>query len=243
MSGIDRILELFSLPAEKDAGDEFVVRQSAKGMETAGLVCRYRDNEVKIADIGISSQNGNMIALKGPSGCGKTTLFRLLLKLYPYAEGTFKFFGQEVGACSSRSVRRSIAYVPQENIIFPGTVRENVLLGNPRSDITDREIWNVFQQIGADDWLRRIGLDSALKEDGVNLSGGQRQMIAVARAILYKKPVLVLDEAFASVDQEHIGRIMELLSGMQENIYVIVVTHDNRVMQRCSTVVDLQTEC
>lgn len=69
------------------------------------------------------------------------------------------------------------------------------------------------------------------------------QMIAVARAILYKKPVLVLDEAFASVDQEHIGRIMELLSGMQENIYVIVVTHDNRVMQRCSTVVDLQTEC
>ena len=243
MSGIDRILELFSLPAEKDAGDEFVVRQPAKGMETAGLVCRYRDNEVKIADMGISSQNGNMIALKGPSGCGKTTLLRLLLKLYPYAEGTFKFFGQEVGACSSRSVRRSIAYVPQENIIFPGTVRENVLLGNPRSDITDREIWNVFQQIGADDWLRRIGLDSALKEDGINLSGGQRQMIAVARAILYKKPVLVLDEAFASVDQEHIGRIMELLSGMQENIYVIVVTHDNRVMQRCSTVVDLQTEC
>lgn len=243
MAGIDRILELFRLPVEEDDGDEFTVRQKAKGMQTDGLVCRYRNHEVRIADIGISAEDGNMIALKGPSGCGKTTLLRLLLKLYPYAEGIFKFFDQEIGACSRRSVRSSIAYVPQENVIFPGTVRENILLGNPRSAVTDEEIWSVLQQVGADEWVERIGLDCALKEDGVNLSGGQRQMIAVARAILYRKPVLVLDEAFASVDEEHIGKIMDLLSAMREDLYVIVVTHDNRVMLRCSAVADLQTAC
>lgn len=243
MARIDRILELFRLPVEEDEGDEFTVRKKAKGVQTDGLVCRYRDHEVRIADIGIASEDGNMIAIKGPSGCGKTTLLRLLLKLYPYAECTFKFFDQEISACSRRSVRSSIAYVPQENVIFPGTVRENILLGNPRSAVTDEEIWSVLQQVGADEWVERIGLDCALKEDGVNLSGGQRQMIAVARAILYRKPVLVLDEAFASVDEEHIGKMMDLLSAMRGDIYVIIVTHDNRVILRCSAVVDLQTAC
>lgn len=243
MAGIDRILELFRLPVEEDDGDEFTVRHKAKGVQTDGLVCRYRDHEVRIADIGIFPEDGNMIALKGPSGCGKTTLLRLLLKLYPYVEGTFKFLGQEISACSHRSVRNNIAYVPQENVIFPGTVRENILLGNPRSAVTDEEIWSVLQQVGAEVWVERIGLDCALKEDGVNLSGGQRQMIAVARAILYRKPVWVLDEAFASVDEEHIGKMMDLLSAMQGDVYVIIVTHDNRVMLRCNAVVDLQTAC
>ena len=100
---------------EEDAGEEFIVHGA--GMETHGLICRYKDNEVKIADIGVSSGDGNLIALKGPSGCGKTTLLRLLLKLYPYAEGIFKFFDQEIGMCSRRSVRDNIAYVPQENVI------------------------------------------------------------------------------------------------------------------------------
>lgn len=68
-------------------------------------------------------------------------------------------------------------------------------------------------------------------------------MIAVARAILYRKPVLALDEAFASVDEEHIGKMMDLLSAMQKDVYVIIVTHDNRVLQKCSAVVDLQTAC
>ena len=233
MAGIDRILELFSLPIEENTGNEFTIRQSVKGIETNGLVCRYKDNEVRIADINILPKDGNMIALKGPSGCGKTTLLRLLLKLYPYSKGTLRFLGQDINKCSCNSVRNNIAYVPQENIIFAGTIRENILLGNHRRDITDEEIFNVLQQIGAYEWIEKIGLYSTLKENGVNLSGGQRQMIAIARAILYQKPVLILDESFASVDDEHIRKIMDLLSEMQENMYVIIVTHDNRVMQKC----------
>ena len=90
--------------------------------------------------------------------------------------------------------------------------------------------------------MERIGLDSALKEDGLNLSGGQRQMIAIARAVLYRKPVLILDESLAAVDDAHIRRIMFLLSEMQQDIYVIIVTHDNRVVERCSAVVSVRTE-
>lgn len=242
MVGIDRILELLEIPVEEDSGDEFVVRQEEKGLETEDLICRYGDCEVRIADINVLPEDGNMVALKGPSGCGKTTLLRLLLKLYPCAEGAFRFFGQDISGCSPRSVRDSIAYVPQENVVFPGTVRENVLLGNPRNDVTDEEVRNVFRQVGAMDWTERIGLDSPLKENGGNLSGGQRQMIAIARALLYRKPILVLDEAFASVDGEHIERILGLLSAMADHMYVIIVTHVSRVMQKCDKVVDLRME-
>ncbi len=247
MVGIDRILALFRLQAEEDVGDEFTVRQKGKGIETEGLVCRYHDNEVKISNMngastGAFAEDGNIIALEGPSGCGKTTLLRLLLKLYPYSEGNLRLFGQEIDRCSQSSVRKNIAYVPQENVIFPGTVRENILLGNHRDAVTDEEILSVLKQMGADEWVEKIGLDSALKEDGLNLSGGQRQMIAIARAILYKKPVIILDESLAAVDDGHIRRIMSLLSEMQKEIYVIIVTHDNRVMQRCSAVVNVRTE-
>ncbi len=247
MVGIDRILALFRLPEEEDAGEEFTVRQKEKGIETDGLVCRYYDSEVRIsnidgADTSAFAEDRNIIALEGPSGCGKTTLLRLLLKLYPYSEGSLRFFGQEIDRCSRGSVRKNIAYVPQENVIFPGTVRENILLGNPRDAVSDEEIADVLKQIGADQWVERIGLDSALKEDGLNLSGGQRQMIAIARAVLYRKPVLILDESLAAVDDAHIRRIMFLLSEMQQDIYVIIVTHDNRVVERCSAVVSVRTE-
>ncbi len=240
MAGVDRLLELFDLLPEENKGEEFEVRQMERGIETEGLACRYQDKEVRIADIRVGSGDGGRIALIGPSGCGKTTFLRLLLKLYPCSGGTLRFFGQDIGSCSCESVRGRIAYVPQENVIFSGTVRENILLGNHRSKITEEEILDVLEQIGADGWVKRIGLDSVLKENGGNLSGGQRQMIAIARAILYKKPILVLDEAFASVDEEHIEKIMGLLSEMQEELYVMIVTHDNRVVERCSGAAELQ---
>jgi len=240
MAGIDRILELLSLPIEEDAGEEFTLRRKAKGIETDSLVCRYKDNEIRITDIGISPGDGNLIALKGPSGCGKTTLLKLLLKLYPYSEGTLKFWGQDIGRCSRSSVRKNIAYVPQENVIFPGTVRENILLGNHRSEVTEEEIRSVLRQIGAEDWIEKKGLDSVLTENGMNLSGGQRQMLAIARAILYHKPILILDESLAAVDEEHIQKIMALLSQMQDRIYVMIITHDNRVLRNCSAVVNIR---
>ncbi len=242
MVGIDRILELLNLPIEEDTGDRFIIPPNLRGLETDGLICRYQDNEVRIGNIAVYPDDGNLIALKGPSGCGKTTLLRLLLKLYPYREGQLRFFGQDISNCSRSSVRENITYVPQENVIFPGTVRENILLGNHQSEITDKEIMNVLAKIGADEWIEGIGLDAQLKEDGVNLSGGQRQFVAIARAILYKKPILVLDESFASVDEEHILKIIAVLSEMQNDIYVIVVTHDNRVIQRCNTVVNITLE-
>jgi len=235
MVGIDRIIELFELPLEDKSGKDFAVNFEDKGFETKNLKCNYDSKVVKINDFSIKKNNGNMIALKGESGCGKTTLLRLILKLYPYESGNLLFFNQEIRSCSMQTLRKNIAYVPQENIIFPGTVRENILLGNPDKKISDQEIMDLMSKLDINKWIEEIGLDLQFKENGCNASGGQKQMIAIARAILYNKPIIILDEAFSAVDKRATENTIEFLKKADK--YVLIVTHNDSIMQKCDAVV------
>ena len=234
MVNVDRVLELFEIPLENEDGINFEIRQENL-LAAKDVVCKYEDCIVKIPDFSLNEDCGNMIAFTGPSGCGKTTLLRMLLKLYEYSEGSLLLFDQEIKECNNSSLRSKISYVPQENMIFPGSVRQNILFGNRNDHISDAQIYDIFSKIGANDFLDLVGLDTSLTENGTNLSGGQRQIIAIARAILYDKPIMILDEAFASIDVKHTSSVLDYL--VQSEKYIIIVSHSDNILKKCSKVI------
>lgn len=176
---------------------------------------------------------GQKIGLVGKSGSGKTTLTRLLLRLVDIQEGSIKVDGQEISKVSQVSLRKQIAYVPQEPLLFHRSIAENIAYGRP--DATDEEIRLAARDANALEFIEALpdGFDTITGERGVKLSGGQRQRIAIARAILTNAPILVLDEATSALDSESEHLIQSALQRLMEGKTSIVIAH------RLSTVASL----
>lgn len=236
--GVERILEILDTAQESYTGKNFVVKPDEKLICAENLECRFSSGAVAFNNLNFEIETSKLVAVSGESGCGKTTLMRLLLGLYSYSKGSLKIMGQEVADCNLTSIREQVAYVPQENIIFSGTIRKNLLWGNRRAQIAEEEIMTVLQDLGAKHWVQAHGLDTGLSEGGTNLSGGQRQMLAIARAILYRRPIIILDEAFAGIDEQRIDKIINRL---KEDLMstAIIVTHDERVLNKCDLVIEM----
>lgn len=176
---------------------------------------------------------GQRIGLVGVSGAGKTTLTKLLLRLADIQQGRILIDGQDIARCTQQSLRRQIAYVPQESLLFHRTIAENIAYGRP--DATFAQIRDAARKANALEFIERLpqGFDTVTGERGVKLSGGQRQRIAIARAILADCPVLVLDEATSALDSESETMVQEALSNLMRGRTAIVVAH------RLSTVASL----
>ncbi len=176
---------------------------------------------------------GQRVGLVGLSGAGKTTLTKLLLRLSDIQDGRILIDGQDISACTQQSLRRSIAYVPQEALLFHRSIAENIAYGRP--DASMEQIREAARQANALEFIERLpqGFDTVTGERGVKLSGGQRQRIAIARALLADCPVLVLDEATSALDSESEALVQQALSTLMEGRTCIVVAH------RLSTVASL----
>jgi ATP-binding cassette subfamily B protein len=176
---------------------------------------------------------GQRVGLVGISGAGKTTLTKLLLRLSDIQQGEILVDGQNVATSTQRSLRRQIAYVPQESLLFHRTVRENIAYGRP--DATDEEVRRAAELACALEFIERLpeGFETVTGERGVKLSGGQRQRIAIARAILANAPILVLDEATSALDSESEAAVQQALENLMHDRTSIVVAH------RLSTVASL----
>ena len=176
---------------------------------------------------------GQRVGLVGLSGAGKTTLTKLLLRLSDIQDGHILIDGQDISACTQQSLRRSIAYVPQEALLFHRSIAENIAYGRP--DASMEQIREAARQANALEFIERLpqGFDTITGERGVKLSGGQRQRIAIARALLADCPVLVLDEATSALDSESEALVQQALSTLMEGRTCIVVAH------RLSTVASL----
>jgi len=183
---------------------------------------------------------GEKIGLVGHSGSGKTTLTRILLRFSDIDGGSITIDGQNIAAITQDDLRRSIAYVPQEPLLFHRSIRENIAYGKP--DATDGEIRAAAQKANAADFIEKLpdGYGTMVGERGVKLSGGQRQRIAIARAILKNAPILVLDEATSALDSESELLIQAALNQLMEQRTAIVIAHRLSTIQKMDRILVLE---
>lgn len=213
---------------------EITDRPGAKKLHVNGGAVTYKDIHFSyqddksgsvIQDLRLDIKPGERIGLAGHSGGGKTTLTKLLLRFADVTQGTIEIDGQNIADVTQKSLRESIAYVPQEAYLFHRSLRDNIAYSRP--DATDKEIMQAVKRANAYDFVSKLpdGLDTIVGERGVKLSGGQRQRIAIARAILKDAPILVLDEATSALDSESERLIQDALEKLMRGRTSIVIAH------------------
>jgi ATP-binding cassette subfamily B protein len=183
---------------------------------------------------------GEQVGFVGPSGSGKTTLTRLLLRFTDIQSGAILFDDQDIAKVTQQSLRDSVAYVPQEPLLFHRSIRENIAYGKPKA--SDDEIIKAAKQANAWEFIKKMpgGLDTVVGERGVKLSGGQRQRIAIARAIIKDAPVLVLDEATSALDSESETLIQDALGKLMKGRTSIVIAHRLSTISKLDRIVVLK---
>jgi ATP-binding cassette subfamily B protein len=198
-----------------------------------------RPDTLAVDGVSLSVRAGEKVAIVGPSGAGKSTLFHLLLRFYDPASGTISLDGVPIVAADPHEVRKRIALVPQESVVFAASARDNIRFGRPAA--TDAEVERAADLAHASEFIRRLpgGFDAPLGERGVTLSGGQRQRIAIARAILRDAPLLLLDEATSSLDAESETLVQTALEELMRHRTTLVIAHRLATVLSCDRIMVL----
>jgi ATP-binding cassette, subfamily B, bacterial MsbA len=226
LGGIQRVFDILDTrPTIQDAPNAGVLPASAGRLTFQNVSFSYEDSVPVIRDISLDIQAGEIIALVGPSGAGKSTVLNLIPRFYDPTSGSIQLDGYELRSITQDSLRAQMAIVPQETILFGGTIRENILYG--RLDASEAELIAAAQAANAHDFIMAFPLhyETVVGERGTKLSGGQRQRIAIARAILKGPRILLLDEATSSLDNESEGLVQEALNRLMQNRTTVIIAH------------------
>lgn len=224
----ERVLEITSLSPEAEEKEEQDVSLQLQGdIQFQNVAFSYptRADVPVLKGLNLHIQPGEKVALVGPSGAGKSTIIQLLMRFYPLNGGKILADGQDIGSLNLNAFRRHIGIVPQEVILFGGSIRENIAYG--KHTATDEEIREAARKANALQFIEKFpqGLDTLVGERGVKLSGGQRQRIAIARAILKDPEILILDEATSSLDAESEHLVQEALDELMVGRTTIIIAH------------------
>lgn len=221
MAASDKIFRLLDLPEYPYV--------SEKIEEDCTIVCKKlhfayeREREI-LHGLDMSFQAGSFTSIVGESGCGKSTVSAILMGRNKGYEGSVTIGGKELKIIDEKSLMKNITYVSHQSYLFKGTVRDNLLMGNPKA--SDEELWAVLGRVNLLDYLKsEKGLDTKLNEKASNLSGGQCQRLALARALLHDSSVYIFDEATSNIDMESENDIMSVIHSLAGQKTVILISH------------------
>jgi len=226
-ASLERVVEFMNEPYDiADQPDALDIQSSKGHIEFDQVWFKYNEhNEWILKNISLSVEPGQTIALVGASGGGKSSLVSLLPRFFDIQQGIIRLDGEAITNLTLRSLRKQVGMVLQDNILFSGTVRENIMMGNP--DTTEALLLEASLAANAHDFIMQLpnGYDTEIGERGVKLSGGQKQRIAIARVFLKNPKILILDEATSALDLESEHLIQQSLELLAQNRTTLIVAH------------------
>jgi subfamily B ATP-binding cassette protein MsbA len=240
MGALERVLEISAVPEGVSDARNAVELPPVRGrIDFRGVSFSYDGSAWVLRGLDLAVQPGERVAIVGASGAGKSTLANLIPRFYDPVEGQVKIDGTDLRSVTLRSLRRQIALVPQETVLFHGTVRDNIAYARPRA--SEAEVLAAARAANAEEFIRGLprGFDTVLGEDGHQLSGGQRQRIAIARAVLTGAPIVVLDEATSALDAESERLIQDALDRLTEGRTTLVIAHRLSTVRKATRIVVL----
>ena len=223
---LGRVFELFDLnPKIVDKKDAVTLRSLNDKVEFKNVNFEYNENNLVLKNLSLCIGKNETLAIVGNSGGGKSTLVNLIPRFYDIKSGSITIDGIDIRDLSLHSLRNNIAIVFQDNFLFSGTIRENILMGKP--DATEKELLQAVESAHLQELIDELpdGLDAELGERGMTLSGGQRQRVAIARAMIKNAPIVILDEATSALDNKSEAVVQKALDNLIANKTVFVIAH------------------
>lgn len=244
LAAAQRVYDLLDLPEDiKNASDAMILPPVQGVVEFKHVDFEYNSGEKVLNDINFVSEPGQIIAFVGPSGAGKSTIASLLPRFYDITNGAIMVDGMDIRKVTLESLREQVGIVPQETLLFNGTVYDNILYG--RLDATADEVEAAAKAANAHDFIMELpnGYQTMLGDRGVNISGGQRQRIAIARAILKNPRILILDEATSALDTESERVVQDALDRLMVGRTSFVIAHRLSTIKNADRILVLEHGC
>lgn len=237
MAASDKIFQLLDLPEPSEKTE--IITETHPTIEIQNLGYQYQPDQTVLRNISTAFPFGSLIAIVGESGSGKSTLAKILTGQNQNYSGHVRLGSLELNQIRETSLMKTVTYIGHSSILFKGTVRDNLLIGNPHAD--DSQLWTVLEQTRLADFLRsEQGLDTILLEKAANLSGGQIQRLALARALLHDTPIYIFDEATSNIDVESEADILSRIHQLTRQHLVILISHHLTQVQHADQILVLE---
>lgn len=241
-ASLERVLELLEEPYDIVDNPGAKPLTNARGeIDFHNVWFKYNEeNDWVLKDINLSIEPGQTVAFVGMSGGGKSSLISLIPRFYDISKGSLQMDGQDIQGLTQESLRRTVGMVLQDNFLFSGSVRDNILFGNPNA--TEEEVLSAAKAANAHDFIEQLplGYDTEVGERGVKLSGGQKQRVAIARVFLKDPKVLILDEATSALDLESEHLIQQALQSLSSERTTLIVAHRLSTITHADQIVVLE---
>ena len=235
---IERVIDILDMKSSiVDSPKAKKLQKIKKGIRFENVWFEYNEGVPVLKDINLDVKAGTTVAIVGNSGGGKTTLVNLLPRFYDVARGSISIDGTDIRNLTLESLRNDIAVVFQDNFLFSGTIRDNIVLG--KEDATEAEIEKALKMAYLDDFVAGLenGLDTDIGERGTLLSGGQRQRLAIARAFVKNAPIVILDEATSALDNKAEAVVQKAIDNLMQDRTVFVIAHLLSTVQNADKIV------